>query len=176
VIAPFHVLQLAVEHTLLPRLRHASGPDERRALLRKESLALFGLGIPAGIVAVLIVPPVADLLLAGKYDLGRPLVLAAVVAGLLRVATGLARTTAAALGTTAELARLNLDAWLAVAVGVAGAVLGSRFGLAGAIYGTSLGWASLALVAVRIGVRHVRAPDGHVDSTDSAIDTPRQGD
>jgi O-antigen/teichoic acid export membrane protein len=176
VIAPFHVLQLAVEHTLLPRLRHASGPGERRALLRKESLALFGIGIPAGIIAVLIVPPVADLLLAGKYDLGRPLVLAAVVAGLLRVATGLARTTAAALGTTAELARLNLDAWLAVAVGVAGAVLGSRFGLAGAIYGTSLGWASLALVAVRIGVRHVRAPDGHVDSTDSAIDTPRQGD
>jgi hypothetical protein len=71
---------------------------------------------------------------------------------------------------------LNLDAWLAVAVGVAGAIFGSRFGLAGAIYGTSLGWASLALVAVRIGARHVRAPDDHVDSTDSAIDTPAQGD
>lgn len=169
VIAPFHVLQLAVEHTLLPRLRHASGPAERRALLRKESLALFGLGIPAGIIAVLIVPPVADILLAGKYDLGRPLVLAAVVAGLLRVATGLARTTAAALGTTAELTRLNLDAWLAVALGVAGAVVGSRFGLAGAIYGTSVGWLSLALVAMRIGARHVRQPGANADSTDPAI-------
>ena len=170
VIAPFHVLQLAVEHTLLPRLRHASGPGERRALLRAESLALFGLGIPAGILAVLIVPPVADLLLAGKYDLSRALVLAAVVAGLLRVATGLARTTAAALGTTAELARLNLDAWLAVAIGVAGAVFGSRYGLAGTIYGTSLGWAAFALVALRIGSRHVRNPGIVSDSSESATE------
>jgi hypothetical protein len=115
----------------------------------------------------LIVPPVADLLLAGKYDLSRTLVLAAVVAGLLRVATGLARTTAAALGTTAELARLNLDAWLAVAIGVAGAVFGARFGLAGTIYGTSLGWAAFALGALRIGSRHVRNPATVSDSSDS---------
>ena len=175
VIAPFHVLQLAVEHTLLPRLRHASGPGDRRALLRAESLALFGLGIPAGILAILFVPPVADLLLAGKYDLSRTLVLAAVVAGLLRIATGLARTTAAALGTTAELARLNLEAWLSVAVGVAGAIVGSRYGLAGTIYGTSLGWAALALVALRTGLRHVNDPVGVSDSVDSGNGRPGNG-
>jgi O-antigen/teichoic acid export membrane protein len=156
VIAPFHVLQLAVEHTLLPRLRHADGPGERRRLLRTEALALFGIGLPAGLLAVGIVPWLADLLLAGKYDLGRGLVLAAVVAGLLRVASGLARTTAAALGTTSELARLNAQAWFAVGVGVAGAVVGSRFGLAGTIYGTSLGWATLVVVAIRVGARHVK--------------------
>ena len=156
VIAPFHVLQLAVEHTLLPRLRHADGPEERRRLLRTEALALFGIGLPAGLLAVGIVPWLADLLLAGKYDLGRGLVLAAVVAGLLRVASGLARTTAAALGTTSELARLNAQAWFAVGVGVAGAVVGSRFGLAGTIYGTSLGWATLVIVAMRVGARHVK--------------------
>jgi O-antigen/teichoic acid export membrane protein len=155
VIAPFHVLQLAVEHTLLPRLRHASGPSERRALLRTEAAALFGLGIPAGLLAVGLVPPIADFLLAGKYELTRGLVLAAVAAGLLRVAAGLSRTTAAALGTTAELAHLNLLAWLAVGIGVAGAVVGSRFGLTGAIYGTSLGWATLVFVAMRVGARHV---------------------
>jgi hypothetical protein len=156
VIAPFHVLQLAVEHTLLPRLRHADGPGERRRLLRTEALALFGIGLPAGLLAVGIVPWLADLLLAGKYDLGRGLVLAAVVAGLLRVASGLARTAAAALGTTSELARLNAQAWFAVGVGVAGAVVGSRFGLAGTIYGTSLGWATLVAVAMRVGARHVK--------------------
>lgn len=157
VIAPFHVLQLAVEHTLLPRLRHAAGPAERRSLLRTEAAALFGLGIPAGLLAVGLVPPIADFLLAGKYELSRGLVLAAVVAGLLRVAAGLSRTTAAALGTTAELTRLNLLAWMAVGIGVAGAVAGSRFGLIGAIYGTSLGWATLVLVAMRVGARHVGA-------------------
>jgi O-antigen/teichoic acid export membrane protein len=157
VIAPFHVLQLAVEHTLLPRLRHAEGPDERRRLLRTEALALFGIGLPAGLLAVGIVPWLAELLLAGKYELGRGLVLAAVVAGLLRVASGLARTTAAALGTTSELARLNAEAWFAVGVGIAGAVAGSRFGLTGTIYGTSLGWATLVVVAMRVGARHVKA-------------------
>ena len=156
VIAPFHVLQLAVEHTLLPRLRHAAGPVERRRLLRTEALALFGIGLPAGLLAVGIVPWLADLLLAGKYDLGRGLVLAAVVAGLLRVASGLARTTAAALGTTSELARLNAQAWFAVGVGVAGAAVGSRFGLAGTIYGTSLGWAALVVAAMRVGARHIK--------------------
>jgi O-antigen/teichoic acid export membrane protein len=156
VIAPFHVLQLAVEHTLLPRLRHAEAHAERRRLLRTEALALFGIGLPAGLLAVGIVPWLADLLLGGKYDLGRGLVLAAVVAGLLRVASGLARTTAAALGTTAELTRLNAQAWFAVGVGVAGAVVGSRFGLAGTIYGTSLGWATLVIVAMRVGARHVK--------------------
>jgi O-antigen/teichoic acid export membrane protein len=160
VIAPFHVLQLAVEHTLLPRLRHAERPAERRRLLRTEALALFGIGLPAGLLAVGIVPWLADLLLGGKYELGRGLVLAAVVAGLLRVASGLARTTAAALGTTSELARLNAQAWFAVLVGAAGAVLGSRFGLTGTIYGTSLGWATLVMVAMRVGARHVREEAG----------------
>ena len=158
VIAPFHVLQLAVEHTMLPRLRHASGPAERRSLLRTEAAALFGLGLPAGLLAVGLVPAIADFLLAGKYELSRGLVLAAVVAGLLRVAAGLSRTTAAALGTTAELTRLNLLAWMAVGVGVAGAYFGSRSGLAGAIYGTSLGWATLVLVAMRVGARHIGNP------------------
>jgi O-antigen/teichoic acid export membrane protein len=160
VIAPFHVLQLAVEHTLLPRLRHAAGPAERRSLLRTEAAALFGLGLPAGLLAVGLVPPLADFLLAGKYELSRGLVLAAVVAGLLRVAAGLSRTTAAALGTTAELARLNLLAWMAVGIGVVGAIFGSRLGLTGAIYGTSLGWAALVLVAMRVGARHVGTDDG----------------
>ena len=157
VIAPFHVLQLAVEHTLLPRLRHAAGPAERRSLLRTEAAALFGLGLPAGLLAVGLVPAIADFLLAGKYELSRGLVLAAVVAGLLRVAAGLSRTTAAALGTTAELTRLNLLAWMAVGIGVLGAIFGSRAGLTGAIYGTSLGWAALVLVAMRVGARHVGA-------------------
>ena len=160
VIAPFHVLQLAVEHTLLPRLRHAAGPAERRSLLRTEAAALFGLGLPAGLLAVGLVPPIADFLLAGKYELSRGLVLAAVVAGLLRVAAGLSRTTAAALGTTAELTRLNLLAWMAVGIGVVGAIVGSRVGLTGAIYGTSLGWAVLVLVAMRVGARHVGAGGG----------------
>jgi len=162
VIAPFHVLQLAVEHTLLPRLRHAAGPAERRSLLRTEAAALFGLGLPAGLLAVGLVPPIAEFLLAGKYELSRGLVLAAVVAGLLRVAAGLSRTTAAALGTTAELARLNLLAWMAVGIGVVGAIVGSRYGLTGAIYGTSLGWAALVVVAMRVGARHVGAAGGPV--------------
>ena len=160
VIAPFHVLQLAVEHTLLPRLRHAAGPAERRSLVRTEAAALFGLGLPAGLLAVGLVPPIADLLLSGKYELSRGLVLAAVVAGLLRISAGLSRTTAAALGTTAELTRLNLLAWVAVGIGVAGAAVGSRFGLAGAIYGTSLGWATLVFVAMRVGARHIGPADG----------------
>ncbi len=167
VIAPFHILQLAVQHTLLPRLRHASDVAARRSLLRSEALTLFGLGIPAGVVAILAVPPVADFLLAGKYDLSRDLVLAAVVGGLLRVATGLARTTAAALGTTAELARLNILAWLAVAIGTGGAAIGSRFGLQGAIYGTSLGWATLVLAAAFVSARHVGARPFDVPRSES---------
>ena len=164
-IAPLHMLQLGVERTLFPRLRQADGPRERVQILRREAITVIGLAAVFGILAVLLAPPAARLLLAGKYQLTTGLVAAAVALGLIRVAAGFARTVPAALGTLGELRRLNIFAWVGVGAGILGAIAGRNGGLAWVMLGTGAGWLVLVVAGTVIGAECIGRRDGsQIDS------------
>lgn len=156
--SPFRVLQNSVGYTLLPRLTAATSIPERRRLVRRE-VWLAGLLVVAASAAVwVIVPWVEHWLLAGKYDLGVGLVLAAIVAGLAKVLNAFSRATVTALADQREVALTNVLGWASVAVAAAAAVAGARWGLAGVIYGVGLGWFLRAFAALWLSARHLRAP------------------
>lgn len=154
--SPFRVLQNSVGYTLLPRLTAATAISERRRLVLRE-VWLAGLLVLAASAAVwVVVPWVEHWLLAGKYDLGVPLVLAAIVAGLAKVLNAFSRATVTALADQRELALTNVLGWASVAVAAAAAVVGARWGLAGVIYGVGLGWFLRAVAALWLSARHLR--------------------
>jgi O-antigen/teichoic acid export membrane protein len=156
--SPFRVLQNSVGYTLLPRLTAATSIPERRRLVRRE-VWLAGLLVVAASAAVwVIVPWVEHWLLAGKYDLGVGLVLAAIVAGLAKVLNAFSRATVTALADQREVALTNVLGWASVGVAAAAAVAGARWGLAGVIYGVGLGWFLRAFAALWLSARHLRAP------------------
>jgi hypothetical protein len=168
-IAPLHMLQLGVERTLFPRLRQADGPRERVQILRREAIAVIGLAAVFGVVAVLLAPPAARLLLAGKYELTTGLVAAAVALGLIRVAAGFARTVPAALGTLGELRRLNLFAWAGVGAGILGAIAGRDGGLAWVMLGTGAGWLVLVGAGTVIGSKCIGRQDAALSDSAGEI-------
>lgn len=163
--SPFRVLQNSVGYTLLPRLTAATSIRERRRLVVRE-VWLAGLLVVAASAAVwIVVPWVEHWLLAGKYDLGVPLVLAAIVAGLAKVLNAFSRATVTALADPREVALTNVLGWVSVAVAGAAAVVGARWGLAGVIYGVGLGWLLRALAALWLSARHLRAPKNVTNDT-----------
>lgn len=91
VIAPFRMLQLGIGYTLLPRLRAAASFAERRRLVRDEAIVM-GLVVLGGAIAAYFLAPLAvDLMLAGKYELHRELLLAGLLTSMLRAASGFAK-------------------------------------------------------------------------------------
>jgi O-antigen/teichoic acid export membrane protein len=155
VIAPFHVLQLGIGYTLLPRLCAATGVAERRQLVYDEAL-LMGVVVLAGaIIVYFLAPPVVDIVLAGKYELTRDLLLAGLLSSILRTASGFTKGAVTALCSNRELAVLNVLMWVTVGIAVAGALMGAQWGLVGLIYGTSVGWAIRTLVSALIAGRHL---------------------
>ena len=67
--------------------------------------------------------------------------------GALKPIGSLSATAVNALGSPTSLARLNTAVWGCVAVGFAGAWLGSSHSLVGLIYGVGTGWLLRAVVA-----------------------------
>lgn len=156
VIAPFRMLQMGVNFALLPRLRSAE-PAARPRLLLWEAAAVGPVVVLASAAVWLLVPLVERTLLAGKYELGAGLVLAALVAGWVRIASAFADAAVTAVAPAPEIVKLNWMGWLFVLVAVIGAAAGSRYGIPGVLYGASLGWVGRFLLAARIARRHLRA-------------------
>jgi O-antigen/teichoic acid export membrane protein len=156
VIAPFHVLQLGIGYTLLPRLRAATGFAERRHLVYDEAVVMGILVLGGAIVVYFLAPLVVELVLAGKYELRRDLLLAGLLTSILRATSGFTKGAVTALCTNRELAALNVLMWVAVLVAIVGALIGAHWGLVGVIYGTSLGWAVRTLVSAAIAGHHLR--------------------
>jgi O-antigen/teichoic acid export membrane protein len=154
----FRVLQMGVGYSLMPRLRAAEDVGQRRRLVAKEARLVAAI-VVVGSAAIWIITPVVERwFLAGKYHLAGSLVLAAVVSGVAKVMNAFSKSTATALATPRELGAINVIGWVAVAIGLAAAVLGARWGLEGVIYGVALGWAVRAVAAFFVAGRHLRLP------------------
>jgi O-antigen/teichoic acid export membrane protein len=155
----FRVLQMATGYSLLPRLAGSPGILERRRLLRHE-LALAALLIMVGAVFLwLVLPLIERYLLGSKYQLGVPLVIAAVLSGVAKVLRSISEASSKALAEPRELTLLNLWGWGAAAVAIASAVaLGRLWGLAGVIYGVAAGWLLRAAASGIVTARHLRLP------------------
>lgn len=154
----FRVLSMGVGYTLVPRLRVAPGVPGRRALVAREA-KLIGVIVLAGSAVIWFVTPLVEQwFLAGKYHLAGPLVVAAIVSGVAKIANSFTKSIVSALATARELSLVNLLSWGSVALAIPAAVIGARWGLTGVIYGVALGWAVRALTAFSVTYRHLRLP------------------
>jgi O-antigen/teichoic acid export membrane protein len=154
--SPFRVLQNSVGYSLLPRLTAATSVAEQRRLVAREVWLAALLVVLASAAVWVAVPLVEHWFLAGKYHLGKPLVLAAVVAGLAKVLNAFSKATVTALASARELALINVLGWVAVVVAAVAAAAAARWGLPGVIYGVGAGWLLRALTALVVSARHLR--------------------
>jgi len=158
VLAPYKVFQAGVGFTLIPGLRTAESEAERTKTIRHEAGTTM-LAIAIGIVSGFFVAPlVADLFLAGKYELSNRLVGAAIFAGTARVLVMFVSSVVTALGNQKQLELLNRGSWLALLLSVIGGWWGAQWGLPGFIAGFALGSVVRVALASEIAVKVWRAP------------------
>jgi hypothetical protein len=169
----FRILLLGVGHTMLPRLRAAPTLDVRRRLVAQEAAVVTGVAVMASVALWFVTPLLVRWAVAGKYALPPALVLASILAGLVKLYSVFSRSVVAALGDARQLAQLNFLGWMSMAVAVAGGVLGSRYGLVGLVYGTAVGWLSQALWAAHMAAPFLRA--GAVDERVESVATAGEG-
>jgi hypothetical protein len=155
-LAPYRILQMAIGFSLLPRLRAAANRDARRSLVAQEAV-LCAVTVIFGSLAVWwMAPTIAVWFVGDRYEITPSLLLAAIVAGSVRVASSIPRSAATALCTTGELGRFAGLTWVAVGSAFLGAWIGSAWGLPGILYGVALGGLVQGLAAAGLSVRYLR--------------------
>jgi O-antigen/teichoic acid export membrane protein len=155
-LAPFHLLEMAVGYTLLPRLRAAAAIAARRKLVAYEAMIVAAIAFVGSLAVWHLAPPIADLIVGDKYELTPALLLGAIIAGVVRVAASILRASATAFCSTRELGHLAVLTWLAVGCAGVGAWIGAHWGLVGVIYGVTFGWACRGLAAAQVAGRYFR--------------------
>jgi hypothetical protein len=100
--------------------------------------------------------PIAAWFVGDRYEITPPLLLAAIVAGSIRVASSVPRSAATALCTTGELGRLAGLTWVAVGCAFLGAWIGSAWGLPGLMYGVAFGGLVHGLAAANLAAPYLR--------------------
>jgi O-antigen/teichoic acid export membrane protein len=155
VVAPFRLLQMGVQRTLMPRLRDAPGPAARRRVLSGELATVGGVALAAAAGLWFVVPAIERVVLAGKYETSPALLLVTILSGLARVLAGFGTSAMNALAGVGRLSVGSLTGWLSLLVAVAAAWIGSRWGLPGLVAGTAAaavlhGVSALALVRSRL--------------------------
>ena len=156
----FRMLWMGVGYSLVPRLRAAADTDERIRIFRRELQTVGFVVLIASAGIWVVTPPLVEWALDGRYVLPAPLILAALVNGVLKVGSAFGRAAATALGDNRQLGRLNVLDGGAVALAVAGAAFGARWGLSGVLYGVALGWLSQGVSAMWIAAPHLRQSGG----------------
>ena len=156
--SPFRILQQGVGYTMLPRLRAAETEPMRKKILREELLVIGGVAVAAAILIWFFAPIVVRLVAGAEYDLGAPLIFAALVSGFAKLGSTFMRSLVTALGDTRDLAILNGAGWVMVALGLAAATVGARFGLEGILYGVAVAWLGRGIVAARLGLPRLARP------------------
>jgi O-antigen/teichoic acid export membrane protein len=137
---PFRLLEMSVSYTLLPEL--ASAPNRGGALraIRHSGLIAAAISGAAAVAMLVVLEPLSHLLFGDKFHLTSGLVLAVVIAGLIRVAQSFANAAATALAPEEHLPRVAALGTLGAVLVVVGSIVGARWGLEGVIYGSILGW------------------------------------
>lgn len=154
--SPYRVLQMGVSFTLVPRLRQAEDIAARHSIVKSEARIAVLFVAAASMFVWLFTQPFVDWFLKGKYEISDGLVAAAILAGVAKIVSSFAGAGVTALGSGRELSRLNVYSWIAVAVAMAGAVVGANNGLTGIVLGVATGWIFLAIVATRISIPYLR--------------------
>jgi O-antigen/teichoic acid export membrane protein len=109
-------------------------------MLGGELALLAGMGVIATIGVLIVMPWLLEHFLAGRYAVTEQMILAVIVIGFVRICESSASAAVTALGSTRELAQLNVLGWLMVVASSVCAIWGSRYGLIGMIYGLGAGW------------------------------------
>ena len=158
VIAPFRMLQLGVEKTLLPRLRNATDARARRRLIVREATIVGSIAIILVPLMWFATPLVVRWFLRGKYDLGPDLLLAALAVGMAKLLSGFGNATVTALGDNRTLVCWSVLGWASVAAAAVGGAVGARWGLDGLIYGVALGWILRSIAAAWLARPYLESP------------------
>lgn len=154
--APFRIIQGAVAYTVIPRLRDATTVAQRRQLLRHETGLVAVVLLVGSTVIWFAAAPIGHWLLAGRYELTRPLVTATLISGVLKVISAFSTSIVSALASEAGVRALSIGSWLCVAVGAAASFPAAHWGLTGVIYAVSLGWLLRCAIAAGIALPHLR--------------------
>jgi O-antigen/teichoic acid export membrane protein len=155
--SPFQMLQLGVGYTLLPVLRGAPDQKRRRQVFGNEALVIGATCLAAAIAVWWLTPFILMRVLAGRYEIAWPLLLAAIAVGFLKVIASLVAAVVNALGSASELQRLSVAGWLSVAVALFGGALGAHWGLAGLVFGVGSGWLFRVVATTWLAAPHLRA-------------------
>lgn len=156
VIAPFRSLQMAIGHTLPPHLRAAGTLGARRRVVAREAALVGMLVLAMAVVIWYLAPALIGWFLGARYPITPAILLAAIVAGAVKVGSTAAQASVTALGDRRELGYLSILSWVAVAGALAGAAVGARWGLSGVIYGATFGWAVQGFAAAGLAAPHLR--------------------
>jgi O-antigen/teichoic acid export membrane protein len=167
--SPFQMLSIAVGYTLMPRLKSATTVEQRMRLVRKETAGTLAMALAGVFVVWMLAPWVVRLFEADKYVLTQPLIFAAILVGLHKVAGAFLMSIVKALGTPRDLNRLSVAAWVGLSVSVAAAIPMSAWGLPGLLVGVAAGWTVRVVLSLWLANRALRsaqsapaAPPGRV--------------
>jgi O-antigen/teichoic acid export membrane protein len=154
--SPFRVFQAAIGFTIVPGLRAAKTPADRRQLLRREFLLVAAVMGTAALGIWIIAPYLAHWLLAGRYELTNSLMFATLISGVLKVMSAFAAAIVSALAPEKGLRLLSVASWGCIGVATLASFAAAPWGLVGVLYAISLGWLARCLVAGWICVPHLR--------------------
>jgi hypothetical protein len=154
--SPFRIVQAAIGFTVIPGLRDARTPGERRQLLRREGAVVVAVLLAASGAIWIVAPPLAHWVLAGRYDLSHSLMLATLVSGVLKVLSATGTGIVTALAPASAIQRFSVASWACIAVAAAGSFPAARWGLVGVLYAISLGWLLRCLIAGWISRTYLR--------------------
>lgn len=154
--SPFRMIQGAAAFTLVPRLRQAANAEARRHLLAREAGLMLAVMLLGSVVIWFLAPPIARLMLRGRYEITAALMVATIVSGVLKVVSAFAVAAASTLAPSGSLRLLGLSSWACVGIGIGAAFALAGFGLVGVLYGVSLGWVVRCLIAGWLSWRCLR--------------------
>jgi O-antigen/teichoic acid export membrane protein len=154
--SPFRMIQNAASVTLVPRLREASTSEARRHLLLREASLILVVIVVGSLLIWLLAPPVARLMLRGRYELSGALMIATIVSGVLKVVSAFAVAVASTLAPAKSLRLLGLSSWACVVIGIGAAFALAGFGMVGVLYGVTFGWVIRCLFAGWLSWRYLR--------------------
>jgi O-antigen/teichoic acid export membrane protein len=154
--SPFRIIQGAIAYTVVPGLRDAKTVAQRRQLLLKEGRLVTVVLLLGSTVIWYLAGPLAHFLLAGRYDLSKPLIAATLVSGALKVLSAVGTSIVSALAPESGVRALSIGSWLCVGVSAAASFPAAPWGLTGVIYAISIGWLLRCVIAGWIALPHLR--------------------
>jgi O-antigen/teichoic acid export membrane protein len=153
--SPYRMLQVSAGHTMVPRLRAASGRTAAVKLLRHEALLMIGVSVLAAPVLFWLTPRIIDWVAGSAIDGGYMLTAVVIAVGFVRLWEGLAAAIVNAIGTPRELFILSVLGWVGIAVAAALASFASHYGLNAVVLSLGSGWCVIALGATVLSARAI---------------------